>query len=255
MTTARGSQQGDARTPDSPAGWASGSRWLGPGWGRPARTDLLATMLVPPSAVGARRQLCQDRSPAPGAGTSPRNFVPNPRLQKVIHRNDGAEGPCTERDGWCLPKTSDDLRDAMSLMIRQTIRAKRPGESRAGEGSLPRAHSGQSGASEIRPQGVHPAGLLLPGLGRGRPSGPGLGPGGRGRAGTGLLPRALTSPYILQPRVDALHLFPREGRDGGARLLSPCTACPSPGRTAPTRGVRKGSEPLLGPGSGGLGGK
>uniref|UniRef100_A0A8C9A4I1 Ral transcription factor IIIC subunit 5 n=1 Tax=Prolemur simus TaxID=1328070 RepID=A0A8C9A4I1_PROSS len=47
-------------------------------------------------------------------------------LQKIIHRNDGAENSCTERDGWCLPKTSDDLRDAMSLMTRQTIRSKRP---------------------------------------------------------------------------------------------------------------------------------
>lgn len=47
-------------------------------------------------------------------------------LQKIIHRNDGAEESCTERDGWCLPKTSDSLRNAMSLMIRQTIRSKRP---------------------------------------------------------------------------------------------------------------------------------
>uniref|UniRef100_A0ABI7Y630 General transcription factor IIIC subunit 5 n=1 Tax=Felis catus TaxID=9685 RepID=A0ABI7Y630_FELCA len=47
-------------------------------------------------------------------------------LQRIIHRNDGAENCCTERDGWCLPKTSDNLRDTMSLMIRQTIRSKRP---------------------------------------------------------------------------------------------------------------------------------
>ncbi|XP_029776336.1 general transcription factor 3C polypeptide 5-like [Suricata suricatta] len=47
-------------------------------------------------------------------------------LQRIVHRNDGAESCCTERDGWCLPKTSDDLRDTMSLMIRQTIRSKRP---------------------------------------------------------------------------------------------------------------------------------
>ncbi|TKC51774.1 hypothetical protein EI555_013349 [Monodon monoceros] len=51
---------------------------------------------------------------------------PNARLQEIIHRNDGAESLCTERDGWCLPKTSDDLRDMMSLMIRHTIRSKRP---------------------------------------------------------------------------------------------------------------------------------
>ncbi|XP_071430241.1 general transcription factor 3C polypeptide 5 isoform X3 [Pithys albifrons albifrons] len=47
-------------------------------------------------------------------------------LQKIIHRNDGSESECTERDGWCLPKTSDDLRDSMSLMIKQIIRSTRP---------------------------------------------------------------------------------------------------------------------------------
>lgn len=55
--------------------------------------------------------------------------VATPRLQKIVHRNDGAEETCTERDGWCFPKTNDDLRDAMSVMIRQAIRSKRPGES------------------------------------------------------------------------------------------------------------------------------
>ena len=49
-------------------------------------------------------------------------------LQKIIHRNDGTESECTERDGWCLPKTSDDLRDSMSLMIKQIIRSTRPGK-------------------------------------------------------------------------------------------------------------------------------
>lgn len=65
-------------------------------------------------------------------GTLCPNPLPTPRLQKIIHRNDGAENSCTERDGWCLPKTSDELRDTMSLMIRQTIRSKRPGKSRLG---------------------------------------------------------------------------------------------------------------------------
>lgn len=49
-------------------------------------------------------------------------------LQKIIRRNDGTETECTERDGWCLPKTSDDLRDTMSLMIKQIIRSTRPGK-------------------------------------------------------------------------------------------------------------------------------
>ncbi|XP_075434901.1 general transcription factor 3C polypeptide 5 isoform X3 [Ascaphus truei] len=47
-------------------------------------------------------------------------------LQAIIHRNEGTETPCTERDGWCLPKTSEQLRDAMCLMIKQIIRSKRP---------------------------------------------------------------------------------------------------------------------------------
>ena len=67
-----------------------------------------------------------------GQKAHPRRRVLTPRLQRIIHRNDGAENCCTERDGWCLPKTSDNLRDTMSLMIRQTIRSKRPGESRSG---------------------------------------------------------------------------------------------------------------------------
>ncbi|XP_015222702.2 general transcription factor 3C polypeptide 5 [Lepisosteus oculatus] len=47
-------------------------------------------------------------------------------LKRIIHRNDGKETECTERDGWCLPKTSDELRDIMSNMIKQIIRSKRP---------------------------------------------------------------------------------------------------------------------------------
>ncbi|XP_016045790.1 general transcription factor 3C polypeptide 5 [Erinaceus europaeus] len=47
-------------------------------------------------------------------------------LQMIVHRNDGTESLCTERDGWCLPKTGNELRNTMSLMIRQTLRSKRP---------------------------------------------------------------------------------------------------------------------------------
>ncbi|XP_045064217.1 general transcription factor 3C polypeptide 5-like [Coregonus clupeaformis] len=49
-------------------------------------------------------------------------------IRNVISRNDGQEKECDERDGWCLSHTSDDLRDIMSSMIKQVIRAKRPGE-------------------------------------------------------------------------------------------------------------------------------
>ncbi|OCT65361.1 general transcription factor 3C polypeptide 5 [Xenopus laevis] len=47
-------------------------------------------------------------------------------LQAIIQMNEGSESECTEKDGWCLPKTSEKLRDAMSLMIKQIIRSKRP---------------------------------------------------------------------------------------------------------------------------------
>lgn len=70
-------------------------------------------------------------SPVPepcGPRPCPQLSPPRSRLQRIIHRNDGEEQLCTERDGWCLPKTSDDLRDSMSLMIWHTIRSRRPGE-------------------------------------------------------------------------------------------------------------------------------
>lgn len=79
--------------------------------------------------------------------------VPVPRLQKIIHRNDGAEETCTERDGWCLPKTSDDLRNAMSLLIRQTIRAQRPGEGESKGGGAGPGHRHGDRASV--PNGPH----------------------------------------------------------------------------------------------------
>ncbi|XP_055516216.1 general transcription factor 3C polypeptide 5 [Leucoraja erinacea] len=46
-------------------------------------------------------------------------------LKKIIHRNNGNETTCDERDGWCLPKTSDDLRDRMSNMIKEVCRKNR----------------------------------------------------------------------------------------------------------------------------------
>ncbi|MBN3297607.1 TF3C5 factor, partial [Amia calva] len=47
-------------------------------------------------------------------------------LKKIIYQNDGEEEECNERDGWCVSKTSDQLRDIMSGMIKQIIRSKRP---------------------------------------------------------------------------------------------------------------------------------
>lgn len=74
-------------------------------------------------------------------------------LQKIVHRNDGTESMCTERDGWCLPKTTDHLRDTMSLMILQTIRSERPalfsdtGKADRGKGQL-MFESGEEGEEE-----------------------------------------------------------------------------------------------------------
>ncbi|XP_005346246.1 general transcription factor 3C polypeptide 5 isoform X1 [Microtus ochrogaster] len=74
-------------------------------------------------------------------------------LQKIVHRNDGTESVCTERDGWCLPKTTDHLRDTMSLMILQTIRSERPalfsdtGKADQGKGQL-MFESGEEGEEE-----------------------------------------------------------------------------------------------------------
>lgn len=47
-------------------------------------------------------------------------------IKKVIQRNDGEEKVCDERDGWCLPRTTDDLRDIISGMIKDVVRAQRP---------------------------------------------------------------------------------------------------------------------------------
>ncbi|XP_030623831.1 general transcription factor 3C polypeptide 5 [Chanos chanos] len=48
------------------------------------------------------------------------------RIKTIIHRNDGKEEECDERDGWCPPRTADELRDIISGMITQIVRAKRP---------------------------------------------------------------------------------------------------------------------------------
>ncbi|XP_021546901.1 general transcription factor 3C polypeptide 5 isoform X2 [Neomonachus schauinslandi] len=172
-------------------------------------------------------------------------------LQRIIHRNDGAENCCTERDGWCLPKTSDDLRDTMSLMIRQTIRSKRPGESAQGEGG-PCSGTEQVSLKALLPKKLHPSGIIPPGARSPRlPASPWVetGPEGRAgagleqgrhragagpeqgwcRAGAGLAPPlepplcALTPPYLFQPFVGASSLSSCTGRAGAAGVggLSP----------------------------------
>ncbi|KAG8545662.1 hypothetical protein GDO81_020526 [Engystomops pustulosus] len=80
-------------------------------------------------------------------------------LQEIIKRNDGAESECNERDGWCLPKTSDLLRDSMSLMIKQIIRSKRPAlftsPAASSDSKEPLAY--ESGEEEDEEEEFHPS--------------------------------------------------------------------------------------------------
>lgn len=161
-----------------------------------------------PSACGRSQRWPSSAGPwGPRRRSSPKYRVSIPRLQRIIHRNDGAETCCTERDGWCLPKTSDDLRDTMSLMIRQTIRSKRPGERSGCRG--PRAGTGQGSLQAPFPSKLHPSGIIPPEAASPRlPASPWKGvrllsPGGsrqkmgpEGRARAGLKPPlcALTPP-------------------------------------------------------------
>lgn len=70
-------------------------------------------------------------------------------IRNVISRNDGQEEECDERDGWCLSHTSDDLRDIMSSMIKQVIRAKRPAPYSSGpESSTTRRKTPESGEDD-----------------------------------------------------------------------------------------------------------
>ncbi|XP_035628124.1 general transcription factor 3C polypeptide 5-like isoform X1 [Oncorhynchus keta] len=70
-------------------------------------------------------------------------------IRNVISRNDGQEEECDERDGWCLSHTSDDLRDIMSSMIKQVIRAKRSAPYSSGpESSITRRKTTESGEDD-----------------------------------------------------------------------------------------------------------
>lgn len=51
------------------------------------------------------------------------------KIQNLIHNNDGKEEVCDERDGWCVPHTADELRNIISGMIQQYVKANRPGPS------------------------------------------------------------------------------------------------------------------------------
>lgn len=51
------------------------------------------------------------------------------KVKEIIHKNDGKEEVCDERDGWCLPHTADELRNLISDMIQKHIQVKQPASS------------------------------------------------------------------------------------------------------------------------------
>ncbi|XP_016148417.1 general transcription factor 3C polypeptide 5 isoform X3 [Sinocyclocheilus grahami] len=51
------------------------------------------------------------------------------KIKNIIHKNDGKEEVCDERDGWCVPHTADELRNIISGMIQQHVQANRPASS------------------------------------------------------------------------------------------------------------------------------
>ncbi|XP_033731936.1 general transcription factor 3C polypeptide 5-like [Pecten maximus] len=44
-----------------------------------------------------------------------------PRIQHIIHKNDGKEKTCTEKDGWCEPMAIDKCRDLMSYYTMKIL--------------------------------------------------------------------------------------------------------------------------------------
>lgn len=55
-------------------------------------------------------------------------FLVLARIQEIIHKNDGVEDVCDERDGWCLPRTPDELRNIISSMISQVVKSQSAGK-------------------------------------------------------------------------------------------------------------------------------
>ena len=60
-------------------------------------------------------------------------------IKEVIDRNKGDEKVCDERDGWCLPHTTDDLRDIISGLIKKVVRAQKPSKEQPGREEHPHA--------------------------------------------------------------------------------------------------------------------
>ncbi|XP_035684335.1 general transcription factor 3C polypeptide 5-like isoform X1 [Branchiostoma floridae] len=48
----------------------------------------------------------------------------DPRIQALVHENDGKETTCMEKDGWCLPNTKAKLRDIISAEVSKISKMK-----------------------------------------------------------------------------------------------------------------------------------
>ena len=94
-------------------------------------TRLFVHSGVPPLSTSCRS--CHYKLPAWAPASLPR------RIRSIIHQNDGKEEGCDERDGWCVPRTADELRDIMSAMIKHTVRDSGSGNAAAvhGRQSMP----------------------------------------------------------------------------------------------------------------------
>uniref|UniRef100_A0A8C4QG94 General transcription factor IIIC, polypeptide 5 n=1 Tax=Eptatretus burgeri TaxID=7764 RepID=A0A8C4QG94_EPTBU len=46
-------------------------------------------------------------------------------LQALVHKNDGSENVCTERDGWCSTGTSNELRNQMMVLLQAVAQKRR----------------------------------------------------------------------------------------------------------------------------------
>ncbi|XP_078687071.1 general transcription factor 3C polypeptide 5-like [Branchiostoma floridae x Branchiostoma belcheri] len=90
---------------DSPGAGSSGE-----GEGQDAKTkediEKEATYIFRPGMLPAYRQMFYQLCD-----------LHDPRLQVIIHENDGGETECTEKDGWCLPNTHAKLRDIISAEV------------------------------------------------------------------------------------------------------------------------------------------
>uniref|UniRef100_UPI00358EBF40 general transcription factor 3C polypeptide 5-like n=1 Tax=Myxine glutinosa TaxID=7769 RepID=UPI00358EBF40 len=57
-------------------------------------------------------------------------------LQALVHKNDGSEDVCSERDGWCSPGTSNELRNQMMVLLQAVAQKRRQASTASWESHL-----------------------------------------------------------------------------------------------------------------------